>query len=116
MATFHSCGLTANELADCAIFNDPTVLHNSAGQVINPKSDDPYMQKIHDKIQSSVAAKLRRDQYRLQPAKMILGRAMIMKQKSAQIIEDVLTYKTSLQRPPHSYSNDDINKLVKSRY
>ena len=116
MATFHSCGLTAAELADCAIFKDPTVLHNAAGQPINPKSDDPYMQKIHDKIQSSVAAKLRRDQYRLQPAKMILGRAAVMKQKSANIIEDVLAYKTSLLRPPHSYSNDDINKLVKSRY
>ena len=96
MAVFHSegpMGMSPDDLIGCDIFDNPTVLHDSAGQVISHKSVDPHMQKIHDKMQSSVAAKLRRDEYRMQPAKMILGRASVMKRRSAKIIEEIKKYK-----------------------
>ena len=47
---------------------------------------------------------------------MILGRAAVMKKRSAQIIEDIIKCKVSLIVPPYYYTNDDINKLVDSRY
>ena len=121
MATFHGSGPTGmsdRELRDCDIFDSPTVvIEATTGNAYNRDqlAIDPQLQKVHDKIQSSVAAKLRRDQFRLQPAKMILARAKQMRTMSAEIIAIIKAYKASLITAG-TYSNDDINKLVDSKY
>ena len=111
-------GMSDRELKDCYIFESPTVARDAAtGNAYNRDelAINPQLQNVHDKIQSSVAAKLRRDQFRLQPAKMILARAKQMRTMSAEIIAIIKAYKASLITAG-TYSNEDINKLVDSKY
>ena len=121
MAVFHGSGpmgMSDRELRDCDIFDSPTVVIEAATGNAYKRDElaiDPQLQKVHDKIQSSVAAKLRRDQFRLQPAKMILARATKMRTMSAEIIAIIKAYKASLITAG-TYSSDDINKLVDSKY
>ena len=58
---------------------------------------------------------MRRDQYRLQPAKMILSRAKAVRERSALIIEELIAYKTTLV-DAGIYTNVDINNLIDSKY
>ena len=116
MAVFHGhMGMTEDDYAKCSVFDEPTVLTDADSRVISATDTDPQLQKIYNKVQSSVAAKLRRDEYRLRPAKMILSRADTMKKRSADLIIEIQAYKAQLSKKG-VYSNNDINDLVDLKY
>ena len=121
MAVFHSggpMGMSQDELRDCTVFNDPIVVKDAATGVAYDREKlaiDPQLQKVHDKIQTTVARKLRNDQYKLQPAKMILARATKMRAMSSNLVSVIQDYKQALV-DTKIYSNDDINKLVDLKY
>ena len=114
---FHGVGgLTDEEIAECRIFDKPTLLSKGDGTGYDKEiAADVEIRKVHDKIQSEVAKKLRRDQYRLQPAKMILSRAKAVRERSALIIEELIAYKATLV-DAGIYTNVDINNLIDSKY
>ena len=58
-----------------------------------------------------MATKLRRNQYRLRPAKMILSLAETMRKRCADLIIEIQAYKAQLSKKG-MYSNNDINDLV----
>ena len=113
---FHGhMGMTDDDYAKCSVFDEPTVLTDADSKVISSTDTDQQLQKIYNKVQSSVAAKLRRDEYRLRPAKMILSRADTMKKRSADLIIEIQAYKAQLSKKG-IYSNNDINDLVDLKY
>ena len=113
---FHGhMGMTDDDYAKCSVFDEPTVLTDADSRVISSTDTDPQLQKIYNKVQSSVATKLRRDEYRLRPAKMILSRADTMKKRSADLIIEIQAYKAQLSKKG-VYSNNDINDLVDLKY
>ena len=117
MAVFQGTGggLTAAELADCSVFDQPNNILSADDIAALVARNDPQIHKVHDKMQAEVAKKLKRDQYRLQPAKMILTRAKALKERSSFIITSIQQYKRELV-DLGTYSNNDINDLVDSKH
>ena len=120
MAVFHGpgpMGMSDRELGDCDVFDNPIFVKDATGNAYDrgELAKDPQLQKVHDKIQTTVAKKLRSDQYKLQPAKMILARATKMRAMSYTIVSVIQDYKKALV-DLKIYSNDDINKLVDLKY
>ena len=110
--------MSPDEFKDCAVFNDPIVVKDATTGVAYDRDKlaiDPQLQKVHYKIHTTVARKLRSDQYKLQPAKMILARSTKMRAMSSNIVSVIQDYKQALV-DTKIYSNDDINKLVDLKY